>query len=82
MTAFFSVYEVFLWHLSQTPRQAVLPTNATSSAVLFCNPAGGLLGTCSLAPVQAFVVFLFQLHHKRTNGVLIVTLEEEGAYAH
>lgn len=59
----------------------VLPISATS-AVLFCDPTGRLLGMCGLAPIQAFVVFPFQLHHKGSNDVFLLILKEGGVYAH
>lgn len=58
-----------------------LPINAIN-AVLFCDPTGRLLGTCGLAPIEAFVVFLFQLRYKESNSVFIFILKEEGVYAH
>lgn len=36
-------------------------------------------GMCDLAPIQVFVMFLFQLHH---NGVFLFILKEQGIYAH
>lgn len=37
---------------------------------------------CGLAPIQAFVMFLFQLHHKGSNSVFEFILKQEGVYAY